>query len=71
MHLHPRMAWLLQLFPEVRTFTYMGCYGAETLKPTVLRSNKHWTRELARRPTAEEKERCSKKAVVFRSASGG
>ena len=69
MHMYPRLKALSSMLYEARA--WMGSYGAHTLKPTALRSNKPWVAALARSVTPDVCARCSSMKVVTVSASGG
>ena len=48
MHLHPRLHQFLQRYPTYECRTWMGCFGGETPKPTVLRSNRWYVTKMKR-----------------------
>ena len=53
MHLHPRMHQWMQQNPTYECRTWMGCFGGETPKPTILRSNRWYVTKMKRRMTEE------------------
>ena len=54
MHLSKPMQYYRRLFGWHETRTSMGAYGADTLKPTALSSNKAWTRKLKKKASRED-----------------
>ena len=53
MHLHPRLHQFMQRNPTYECHTWMGCFGGETPKPTVLRSNRWYVTKMKRKMTEE------------------
>ena len=53
MHLHPRLHQFMQRNPTYECRTWMGCFGGETPKPTVLRSNRWYVTKMKRKMTEE------------------
>ena len=57
MHLYQTMAAYFAKFGWHECRTAMGAHGGETLKPTVLRSNRAYVHKLRRQATAEDRQR--------------
>lgn len=53
MHLHPRLHNFMQRNPTYECRTWMGCFGGETPKATVLRSNRWWVTKMKRKMTEQ------------------
>ena len=58
MIMHPRLVYIVDIFGGYTVNTYMGAFGAPTLKPTKLLSNQKWVAELKRTADKELRHVC-------------
>ena len=70
MHAHPRLQYIINLFGAYTTTTYMGAFGAPTLKPSKLLSNRKWVDKLKRTADKELRQACQGNTVRHLEANG-
>ena len=55
---HPRLVYIGDTFGRFSVSTFMGAFGAPTLKPTKLLSNRPWVAELTRKADKDLRAAC-------------